>query len=96
MSNPDSGISTRFREECDAARTHLWREMEARGLFRKDGWTIHESTRSAGNGTALVFRPMHLRLRAPEELECWVQIDEDSYAIASDCEPHGQIGKMSP
>jgi len=92
MRDLDSGLSQRFREQCEAARAHLWREMEARGLFREDGWSIHESTRAAGNGTALVFSPMHLRLRAPDGLECWVQIDEASHAIAADCEPHGRFG----
>jgi len=95
MENFDAGISARFREECEAARAHLWREMEARGLFRRDGWSIHESTRAAGNGTAIVFSPMHLRLRAPDDLECWVEIDETSLAIESDCEPHGYAGHKS-
>lgn len=83
----------RFRERCDAARAHLWREMEAQGLLREDGWSIHESTRSAGRGTAIVFSPMHLRLRSPLALECWVKIDERAHAIASDCEPHAHFGK---
>ena len=96
MANPDYGITARFREQCEAARAHLWHEMEARGLHRRDGWSIHESTRAAGNGTALVFTPMHLRLRAPVDLECWVQVDEESHAIASDCEPHAHFGNYSP
>lgn len=96
MANHDLSVSARFREQCEAARAHLWREMEALGLHRRDGWSIHETTRARGNGTAIVFAPMHLRLRAPPGLECWVEIDEASHAIESDCEPHALFGNKSP
>lgn len=95
MPDHDRAISERFRQQCEAARAQLRREMEARGLHPKDGWTIHESTRASGNGTAIVFRPMHLRERVPDDLECWVQIDEDSQSIEAECEPRAQHGNLS-
>lgn len=83
----------RFAEQRDAAEARLWREMEAAGLYARDGWKIAEITREARNGTELVLRPLHMRLPAPEHLECVVWIDADDGNVSTSCrvdEPRGR------
>jgi hypothetical protein len=86
-SSNDYQVAARFAKACAEARAHLWREMEARGLYERDGWKIVETVRPAMGGTELVMRPLHLRLTAPADLECVVTIDEDTTTVDSSCEP---------
>jgi hypothetical protein len=87
MVSSDSQAVARFAKSCAEARVHLRRLMEERGLRERDGWTIAESIRHVGGGTQLVMRPLHLRLTAPDDLECVVTIDEDSTTVDSNCAP---------
>ena len=82
----------RFAQERAAAEARLWREMEAAGLHARDGWKIAESTREVRNGTELVLRPLHMRLHAPEHLECVVWIDADDGHVSTSCRVDGPNG----
>jgi hypothetical protein len=86
-STHDFNAARRFAKACADARTHLRREMEARGLHERDGWLIVETVRQADGGSELVMRPLHLRLNPPDDLECVVSIDEDSSEVDVDCTP---------
>ena len=86
-STPDTHAARRFAKACAEARAYLRRHMEARGLYESDGWKIVESVRQAHGGSELVMRPLHLRLNAPDDLECVVSIDEDSSEVDVDCTP---------
>ena len=59
--------------------------MADRALRIEDGWRIHEFTRQMDGRMELVMRPVHSRLSAPPDLECWCAIDEPSSAVSSDC-----------
>ena len=83
----DLPASARFAKAIAEARAHLWREMEARGLYERDGWKLLEQVRASGGGSELVLRPLHLRKQAPGDLECVVAIDEDAKSIDVDCTP---------
>lgn len=83
----DLPASTRFAKAIAEARAHLWREMEARGLYERDGWRVVETTRASLGGSELVLRPLHLHKLAPQDLECVVSIDEDAKSIDMDCTP---------
>jgi hypothetical protein len=83
----DLPASVLFSKAIAEARAHLWREMEARGLYARDGWKVTETTRAAGGGSQLVLRPLHLQKPAPDDLECVVAIDEDAKSIDMDCTP---------
>lgn len=83
----DSQAAARFAKACAEARAHLRRLMEESGFHEHDGWTIAESMRQVRGGTQLVMRPLHLRLTAPDHLECVVTIDEESTAVDSNCAP---------
>lgn len=87
MPSRDQNLAGKFAQQRAAALAHLRREMEARGLHERDGWRIVESTREAGGGIELILRPMHLRLPAPEDLECIVRIVPDDDRIDMQCEP---------
>ena len=82
----ENDLARTFAERCTEARAYLRREMNARGLCEEDGWRIAETLRSVGTRTELVMRPIHLRLPAPENLECVVEIQENEI-IDSHCEP---------
>jgi hypothetical protein len=69
-------IALAFAERRDIARAMLRREMDARGLSEKAGWKIDESIRNVIGGTELVLRPMHMRERAPDDLEYVVAVNE--------------------
>jgi len=77
----------RFAKAIAQARAHLWREMEARGLYSRDGWKLVETMRTTLGGSELVLRPLHLHKVAPHDLECVVAIDEDARYIDVDCSP---------
>ena len=88
----DQNFAQRFAERYSAARTHLQREMEARGLHPRDGWRISETTRSARNGLELVLRPIHRTFTSPPDLECVVWIDVEGASIDAECVPGGRPG----
>jgi len=75
-SNHTREIALAFATRIDLARSMLRQQMEARGLTQKAGWKISESLRNVMGGTELVLRPIHLREKAPEDLECVVAINE--------------------
>jgi hypothetical protein len=79
-------LAQTFAERCAQARAYLRREMNSRGLREEDGWKIVETLRGDGTRTVLVLRPIHLRLLAPDGLECVVEMREDE-TIDSHCEP---------
>jgi hypothetical protein len=79
-------LAQTFAERCAQARAYLRREMEARGLREEDGWKIVETLRGDGSRTEVHMRPIHLRLLAPDGLECIVEMHEDEF-IDSHCEP---------
>ena len=56
------------------ARKRLFEEMAALGLTPDAGWRINEELRHTVEGTQWVFRPIHLRERAPD-LQTTVAID---------------------
>jgi hypothetical protein len=56
------------------AKETLAQHMRDLGLHAKDGWRVTEEIRSTVEGTEWVFRPVHLRERAPE-IETTVAID---------------------
>ena len=86
-SSHDSTAAQRFAKACAEARAHLRRQMEARGLHESDGWKITETVRQADGGSELVMRPLHLRMTAPDDLECVVHIGEDSSEVDVNCRP---------
>jgi len=75
-SNHTRQIALAFATRIDLARSMLRRQMDARGLTEKAGWRISESLRNVLGGTELVLRPIHLREKAPEDLEAIVAISE--------------------
>jgi len=83
---PSSSLAEVFSSRCAAARAHLRREMEARGLHQSDGWEITETTRDHAGGSEIVMRPLHLRHESPHDLECVVRIEADS-SMDSNCDP---------
>jgi len=81
----------------EAAEVYLWHEMNMRGLFADDGWSIVETTRETATGTELVLRPLHRFLPSPEGLECVVEIHEDTHLIDAHCSPAAEAtGPSAP
>jgi len=76
-SNHTHRIALEFAAQRERARSMLRQQMDARGLTEKAGWKISESLRHVTGGTELVMRPIHLRERAPADLECIVAISEE-------------------
>ena len=85
--DPDRSLADEFAAKRSAAEAHLWREMEACGLHRRDGWKIDEFLRDSPGGCELVLRPIHLRLLPPPDLECIVGIVERTGQIEAHCQP---------
>jgi hypothetical protein len=81
----DVRVTKEFSAKCVEAHARLWREMEALGLRKSDGWRIVELTRGVHRGTEMVLRPVHSTLSAPDGLECVVLIEEHGYAVHSVC-----------
>src|SRR4051812_32515134 len=81
MSRPDVTLtkilSAALSEQRAKAEAQLRREMEALGLYEKDGWRIVDFTREVAGGTQLVLRPLHLSLASPAGIQCVVDIVED-------------------
>lgn len=81
----DLRVTQEFSAKCAEAEASLWREMEALGLRKSDGWRIIELTRGVHQGTEMVLRPVHSTLPTPEGLECVVLIEEHGHAVHSVC-----------
>jgi hypothetical protein len=78
-------LSHALSAERDRLRLYLWDEMAKLGLRKEDGWSILEFTRESAGGTQIVLRPMHMRLPAPEGMECVVGIVEEGGGIHGEC-----------
>ena len=83
----DHQLSAALSAEIAKAEAHLWAEMAKLGLRREDGWKIMQATREGGGGSEIVLRPIHLRLPAPDGLECVVSIPETGGAVDTECTP---------
>ena len=88
--NPDRDTS--LAQACHVraaeARAHLRKQMEELGLHEKDGWKIAESVRQRPDGRCeLHMCPLHLRLKAPDGIECVVTLDPQEQAVDADCTP---------
>lgn len=84
-SKHDSALAAAFAAKREEARATLLAHMHERGLRETDGWRINESIRHREGRTELVMRPIHMRLDAPRDLECWVAIEEPGLDITVDC-----------
>jgi hypothetical protein len=82
---PDRMLAREVRARLDAAKAHLRLLMEERGLHASDGWAIVEFARETVDGMAIVLKPLHRRLAAPDDLECVISIRTDTAAVESDC-----------
>ena len=82
---PDRTLAREVRARLDAAKAHLRMLMEERGLHASDGWAVVEFARETADGMAIVLKPLHRKLSAPEDLECLVSIRTDTAAVESDC-----------
>jgi len=80
-----SDLAREVHARLQAAKAHLRMIMEERGLHASDGWTIAESARETPAGTAIVLKPLHRRLPAPDDLECVISIHPDTAAVESNC-----------
>ena len=87
----DHAGSVAFAERYRAAKAFLRKEMDRLGLREADGWRISELHRDGMRGSEIVLRPIHVRLAAPEDVECVVWVDEAGQADA-ECSP----GEMPP
>jgi hypothetical protein len=87
MKVTDQHFAEQFARERAAAETHLWRQMQERGMTREGGWKIAEHTRDTRGGTELVLRPMHLWHDSPYDLECVVWVQEDDGIVEASCTP---------
>jgi len=85
MDAKDAVLFPEFAERCEEPRIALWKHMEERGLYDRDGWRIYEFTRKADGRTELVMRPIHPNLSPPLGLECVCTIDEPGSKVSSDC-----------
>lgn len=85
METHDARIAAAFAARCEEARATLRKEMEAAGLYERDGWRIMETTRPGKSGSELVMRPMHMRLPSPPGMECVVWIDAAGTDVGSAC-----------
>jgi len=83
----DDSAANAFADKCEQARADLRKHMLERGLRVEDGWVIHETMRQANGGTVLVFRPIHMRLPSPPDLECNCSIDEPGSHVSAECRP---------
>jgi hypothetical protein len=82
---PDRMLAREVHERLEAAKSHLRMMMEERGLHAEDGWTIVELGRETPEGMAIVLKPLHRKLEAPDDLECIVTVSTLTAAVESDC-----------
>lgn len=85
MDTQDAKVAAAFAARCEESRAFLRGQMEAAGLFERDGWRIIETTRAVEGGSELVMRPIHTRLPSPRGMECVVWIQEDGSDVGSEC-----------
>lgn len=71
----DAELASRVSERLAEARAQLTELLLKAGLLARDGWRITEELRSTVEGTVWVFRPIHLRLPSPPDLEVRVTVD---------------------
>jgi hypothetical protein len=74
MQSQDEVLSAALHARLAEAREVVAARMKASGLSAKDGWRIHEETRSTLEGSQWVVRPVHIHRDAPG-LEAIVLID---------------------
>lgn len=80
-------LSAEFAEKLHHAHAYLRGEMKKLGLLEENGWSIAEIVRECAGGSELVLRPIHLKLQAPEGLECVVWFIEEPARIGAECVP---------
>ena len=81
-------LSAQFTEKLQQAHSYLRAEMTKLGMLEEDGWKIVEVMRECAGGSELVLRPIHMKLEAPEGLECIVWfIEEPTTRIGAECAP---------
>ena len=85
MGAPDDRLSANLSAEIAKAEAYLWSEMEKLGMRREDGWAITQTTRDGRGGSEIVLRPIHMRLAAPDGLECVVHIVETGTSLGTEC-----------
>lgn len=76
MELPDKALSAAVLARISAAKARLGAWMERHGLREAEGWRVSEELRSTPEGTEFVFRPLHMRLPAPQHEEV-VLVDSD-------------------
>jgi len=69
MDSTDEALSAAVIARITAARARLTGWMEANGYLETEGWRVSEELRSRPEGTEFVFRPIHMRLPAPQHEE---------------------------
>jgi hypothetical protein len=87
MGHSDIELAVEFGDKMRHAQAYLRSEMRRLGLFEEDGWKIIQDTRERSTGTEMVLRPFHLKLDAPEGLECVVWISPEQPEVDSECAP---------
>lgn len=76
-------IATELADRYAIAEAYLWLEMNGRGLRKQDGWTIVEFMRDSPTGMEIVLRPLHLYRPTPPGIECVIQVDDTTGAVAT-------------
>lgn len=81
----DDSLAAALAQRYAKAKTTLLENMKARGLTPELGWRISEITRTIGERTEIVMRPIHATIPAPDGIECIVSIDEDGSTLNDEC-----------
>ena len=82
---PDRTLAREVHDRLEAAKAHLRMMMEERGLYASDGWIVVELSRETSEGMAIVLKPLHRKLAAPDDLECVVSVSTSTAAVESNC-----------
>ena len=82
---PDRMLAREVHDRLEAAKAHLRMMMEERGLHASDGWSVVELGRETAEGMAIVLKPLHRKLTAPEDLECVVSVSTRTAEVDSNC-----------
>ena len=72
----DKVLAAAIEAQLATAKARLLHQMEGLGLAPEAGWQVIEMVKSHPEGSAIVFRPLHLRLDSPD-IETRVVICED-------------------
>ena len=78
--NNDKVLAAAIEAQRATARARLELMMVERGLSETEGWQVAEMIKTVGDGSAFVFRPVHLRQPSPD-LETRVLIAEDGTPV---------------